>query len=123
MEDPDVCVLAEDQKNINTFSCLNQRIQELQADCEHVTEEIQRLKDAEEEVLISVDADGVLLRLGECFVPSTDDGATKLINMMLSVEERRMQTLSGEIEEIKAQMTSLKTKLYGKFGKVINLDA
>jgi len=121
-DDVDIAVLAEDQENINQFSCLNQRLQELKADCDSSAEEIQRLKDAEEEVLICVDSDSVMLAFGDCFIPSTDNAAMEYIAVRRAAEDEKTRNYAEEISSIQTQMNVLKSKLYGKFGKVINLD-
>jgi len=123
IEDCHIVVLSDDQNNINAFSCLNQRLQELKLQHENINEEIQRLKDADEEVLISMESDGILLSLGECFIPSTDDEAASQIGITRSLEEAKLVCVTKEMDKIQQDMSVLKTKLYGKFGKVINLEA
>jgi len=121
-DDSDIPVLAEDQENINKFSCLNQRLQELKSDYESASEEIQRLKDAEEEVLTCMDTDGVMLAFGDCFVPSSDDGAIEYISLRRSAQDEKMAKYTEDMSDVQSQMSLLKSKLYAKFGKVINLD-
>lgn len=124
MAAPDsVSVSREDQERINTFSCLNQKHQVLQAEINELTEELKRINDATEEVLITMHADDILLQFGECFIPSTDEEVSESLEKDRAAKEKKLEDRKKRADELSEEMSALKHKLYATFGNTINLEA
>lgn len=97
------------------------------------------LEDAEQEVLLSEDADQHAVRMGSAFLSVSEDDFNEFIEERRSVSNLyravRVYLLSflqkltakydekGEtIEKIEERQAELKTALYGRFGGNINLE-
>eukprot|EP00922_Rhytidocystis_sp_ex-Travisia-forbesii_P000388 GHVS01000586.1.p1 GENE.GHVS01000586.1~~GHVS01000586.1.p1 ORF type:complete len:146 (+),score=31.18 GHVS01000586.1:703-1140(+) len=135
-EAQEVDVTASDQKTICRFSCLVQRLQELEADFQLKKEEVQGLKDAEEEVLIrtmeglpeqpetddAAPASIAFVRYGEAFFDFGEDETMESIQQRQEKSEKEFQKMKAELETVVDQMATLKRQLYDKFGNQIQLD-
>ena len=67
VEQKDIEVAREDQERINKFSRLNMRFDELDEEITTMKSEIQAFKDAVEEVEGCMEADGILMKIGEAY--------------------------------------------------------
>jgi len=119
----DVEVTSEDQKMINSFSKLNQRYHELEAERKMMEEEIKNIQDANNDLLLSDFEGPVKYQLGEVYVEMVKDD----VQALLEKEETRITNdiagVDDKVVTIKKDMQVLKDKLYGKFTKAaINLD-
>ncbi|CAD7926754.1 unnamed protein product [Amoebophrya sp. A25] len=119
----DIEVLREDQMKINQFSRLNSEYADLSEEIEMAKKELQTLVDAEEEVQCCLEADGLLFRLGESFIPVDDMEAGERIEASRTKVETKLSTMTDRIETVKTEMDSLKKELYDKFGNSINLES
>jgi len=122
-EDVDAQVTWEDQQNINTFGKLNARLHELQDEVKSIKSEINKLDDANTELFMQTDnTELIKYQIGEAFVSVTQEGADK----MLEAEKNRLEASISDNElqqkSIRVTLAQLKVKLYGKFGKSINLE-
>ena len=59
---------------------------------------------------------------GECYFEATKDVAEELLEQQKEKKEEEMQKLKEELAGIKDELADLKSKLYGRFGKNINLE-
>jgi prefoldin subunit 4 len=59
---------------------------------------------------------------GECYFECTKDQAEELIDSQKEKIEAEISVLEEEISTIKSTLSELKGKLYGRFGKNINLE-
>jgi hypothetical protein len=65
----------------------------------------------------------VLLWSGEAFFETTDDEATAYCEAEVERLQQQLDALEAEHTHILAEQATLKTALYGRFGKSINLEA
>ena len=119
-EEAEVDVTWEDQQKINTFGRLNIRKEEIEDEVAELKEEINKINDAADEIIIS---DDIKFTVGEVFVDVQDSDAGE---EMLERERRRtkdaLNKLDSEYELVTGKMKELKAQLYAKFGKNINLE-
>merc|ERR1712223_667173 len=109
-EDKEIHILLEDQQKINQFARLNNRLEEFKDDMKSKKTEIQTLEDAGTDMMMLEDDDEKIpYQIGEVFVAMTQDEVQETL-------EEEVTKLEGKAEEIKAQMSNLKTHLYAKFG-------
>ena len=64
----------------------------------------------------------LLFTIAGFFVGVDQDEATELLDAKEEKLQEEIEALEGDLEKVLAQMTELKTKLYGKFKNSINLD-
>mmetsp|Transcript_35710 Transcript_35710/g.89666 ORF Transcript_35710/g.89666 Transcript_35710/m.89666 type:complete len:123 (-) Transcript_35710:52-420(-) len=121
MGDADVEVTWEDQKKINRFGTLNARLHDLQDVLNQKEEEIRKLEDAADQVMLT-DDDKVLYRIGEVYVAVQKDDVEGRIDNEKDAVYSQIAAKKKEIEETQAILQELKKQLYGKFKENINLD-
>ena len=122
VEQKDIEVAREDQERINKFSRLNMRFDELDEEITTMKSEIQAFKDAVEEVEGCMEADGILMKIGEAYTSVDEDSVTEKLTRLIDDSEASLSKKSDEIEHVKTGLDSLKKLLYGKFGTSINLE-
>jgi prefoldin subunit 4 len=66
--------------------------------------------------------DKVLLSLGEAFFEVDEDAATLFCEEDIDKNQKILDALQQEEEDIVEQQAALKKILYGRFGKSINLE-
>eukprot|EP00614_Pseudopedinella_elastica_P006556 CAMPEP_0172588624 /NCGR_PEP_ID=MMETSP1068-20121228/7503_1 /TAXON_ID=35684 /ORGANISM="Pseudopedinella elastica, Strain CCMP716" /LENGTH=125 /DNA_ID=CAMNT_0013384009 /DNA_START=49 /DNA_END=426 /DNA_ORIENTATION=+ len=119
-EMPDVEVRYEDQMNINEFGKLNNRLHEVQSDLKVVKERLETLEDATTELMMG--GDTVRLKMGEAFFDCSEEYATEYCERHQTTLGAQLEALTAEEAKILARQKHLKTQLYGRFGKAINLE-
>lgn len=67
--------------------------------------------------------DKVMLVLGEAFLEVSEGEATEFCEKQVDVLQEKVDKLRIEEEEILQEQAKLKSILYGRFGKSINLEA
>merc|ERR1719217_996983 len=112
----DIEVNKEDQENINKFSRMNLKFDDLEEEISKLKKQIQTYKDAVEEI------EGCMVKIGEVFTPQDEDTVTEKLNKMMDDAEKRLGEATEEIEEVKTNMDGMKKTLYAKFGSNINLE-
>lgn len=123
MQDKEIHILLEDQQKINQFARLNNRLEDLNDDVKSKKKEIQTLEDASTEMMMLVDdAEKIPYQIGEVFVQMTQDEVQEQLDKTKAELEQEVGKLNEKAEEIKSQMSDLKTHLYAKFGNAINLE-
>merc|ERR1719473_354301 len=105
----DIQVRLEDQQHINQFGRLNGRQHEL-------------LDDAANEIILADDDEPVRYAFGECYYEVTKDRAEELLDEQKDKVAEEMKVIEEELSNVKSTLADLKSKLYGRFGKNINLE-
>ena len=59
---------------------------------------------------------------GECYFEATKDQAEELLEAQKEAKAAEMDVLKGELKAVTDELADLKSKLYGRFGKNINLE-
>ncbi|CEM12125.1 unnamed protein product [Vitrella brassicaformis CCMP3155] len=115
-------VSAEDQDRINTFNKANIHNNELLAKIEAKKKSLQDLEDASEEAMITMEADALMLRVGECFIRLPEDAISEHIECEKGRLSAELEHLRAESDRLREQMDQLKATLYARFGQQINLE-
>ncbi len=84
--------------------------------------ELQMLTDAEEEVQCCLEADGLMYKFGDCFLPVDDMEASERLEKQKTATEQKLAAMTDKIETVKTEMDTAKKELYDKFGTSINLE-
>uniref|UniRef100_A0A6B2LRB2 Prefoldin subunit 4 n=1 Tax=Arcella intermedia TaxID=1963864 RepID=A0A6B2LRB2_9EUKA len=121
LEPAETEVTWNDQQMINKFGRANLRYHELLSDLKGKQTELEDLKEAENEILVS-DEEYVKYRIGEIYVSVPQSEAEEMIGKEAEKVEQQTQLISKEIDALKKIMAELKVQLYGRFGKSINLE-
>ncbi|XP_022650258.1 prefoldin subunit 4-like [Varroa jacobsoni] len=121
-ESNEVNINKEDQAQINQFARFNQRLQELENIVATKTDQIQKLQDAEEELMLGEDTDEVPYLFGDVFISLTSDDVQARLESDKESLGKELETFKEQVSEIKSKMAELKAALYGKFGSNINLE-
>eukprot|EP01125_Pyxidicula_operculata_P023252 TRINITY_DN9973_c0_g1_i1.p1 TRINITY_DN9973_c0_g1~~TRINITY_DN9973_c0_g1_i1.p1 ORF type:complete len:130 (-),score=42.60 TRINITY_DN9973_c0_g1_i1:73-462(-) len=119
--DNDVEVTWEDQKMINMFGRLNNKIQDLRYELKVRQTDLEDLQEAENEIIVS-DETIVKYRVGEIYVGVEQSDAEEMISKETQKAKEDVANIEKEIDSIKNKMNELKVKLYAKFGGNINLE-
>ena len=124
-KDVEVHVEYADQQNINKFARNNAKLTELKEEIEAKRKELTSLSDAREaldELAILSDVSSAPLLVGETFlIESTDDIFSSLDTRKNKIE-KEIDEIQQRMQTIQNLLSDLKVKLYGKFGKSINLE-
>lgn len=109
----------EDQRGLCTFGRMNRRFQELDVEIRRRVNDVEKLTDAADEIII---ADDVKYVFGEAFVTLNCDDVAALIDSKKSVIEGELSALQSEKQELEKSMNALKSVLYAKFGSQVYLE-
>jgi len=123
VKDKEIHILLEDQQKINQFARLNNRLEEFKDDITAKKTEIQTLEDASTDMMMLEDDDEKIpYQIGEVFVSMTQDEVQETLDNTKESCNEEVTKLEEKADEVKAQMSDLKTHLYAKFGNAINLE-
>ncbi|KAG1677947.1 hypothetical protein FOA52_001365 [Chlamydomonas sp. UWO 241] len=111
----------EDQKRINTFSRLNARVHEFEAQLKAKKKLLEDLEDAENELMLS-DEETIKFIVGDCFVHLEKDSADDRLASITGDTKSEIADISKQIKGTQEQLAELKSVLYGKFKDTINLE-
>jgi prefoldin subunit 4 len=74
-------------------------------------------------VLLADDEPGVMkLLIGEAFVDVSGDEARDFVTRVLAEDKAVKEALDAELAQLLQRQEVLKKKLYGRFGRAINLE-
>jgi prefoldin subunit 4 len=82
---------------------------------------LERLDDASTELMMA-SGDKVMLLIGESFFDTTEDLATEYCEQEVERMQGLLDKLAGEEDTIVEKQVGLKERLYGRFGKSIQLE-
>ncbi|KAH8739848.1 hypothetical protein FG386_002067 [Cryptosporidium ryanae] len=119
----DINVTYEDQKQINRFSSLLCRKNELVSELEKLkTERFVFIYSNKTCSSVQSNDFSFRIRFGESYYHASEEEATERIEQLKNQVQSTIDTLSDELSTVQQEMQSLKTNLYLKFGSNINLD-
>lgn len=116
-----VDVRLEDQQKINTFSRLNTRLHELEAQLAGKKSDAEDLEEAGNEVML-LDDEHVPYVVGECLVHLPREDVEERLQTALDEVQAEAKGIEGQIKATKQRMQELKAILYARFGTAINLE-
>ena len=73
-----------DQERINEFGCLNNRLNELRADLQQITDDMEKLDDATSEMMLVTNGKFMIL-MGEAFIECDEDSITEYCDEKIEV--------------------------------------
>lgn len=120
-EENDAEVRRVDQENINKFGRLNARLHEVRGERDGLKKKLERIDDASTELMMG-SGDKVMLLLGDAFFEATEEEATEHCEAEVEKHQAAIDDLETEESDILEQQSELKTTLYARFGKSINLE-
>jgi len=83
---------------------------------------LERLDDASTELMMVTNGDQCMLQLGDAFFETTDEEATEHCDTKVDVYQAQIDKLEEEANDIVEKQNELKSILYARFGKSINLE-
>ena len=120
-DEVDVEVRLEDQLQINEFGRNNDRISEMKHEVKTMQEELERLDDANTELMMQ-DGDNVRLMVGDSFLHVSEDFCTDHLEQKQGQEQEKLDALKATLTELMQRQEVLKRGLYSRFGTSINLE-
>ncbi|KAJ3148558.1 hypothetical protein HDU89_004655 [Geranomyces variabilis] len=121
-DEADTEVTWADQQNINAFSRLNMKIQNLEDAYAERKKEKEYLDDLSSELELADEDELIPYRIGDAFVSLPLEACLKRIEAEQSELSSELEVASKKIDGIQAEMDKLKVVLYRKFGNSINLE-
>ncbi|KAI8590726.1 hypothetical protein HDU88_003461 [Geranomyces variabilis] len=121
-DEADTEVTWADQQNINAFSRLNMKIQNLEDAYAERKKEKEYLDDLSSELELADEDELIPYRIGDAFVSLSLEACLKRIEAEQSELSSELEVASKKIDGIQAEMDKLKVVLYRKFGNSINLE-
>ncbi|KND01762.1 tubulin-binding prefolding complex subunit GIM3 [Spizellomyces punctatus DAOM BR117] len=121
-EEADAEVTWEDQQNINAFSRLNMKLQNLEEAYEEKKKEKEYLDDLSSELELADEDELIKYRIGDAFVSLPLSTCQERIEEEQSNLSDELGQVSSRIGDITEKMNQLKVILYKKFGNSINLE-
>ena len=121
--DEEVEVRREDQDRINDFGVLHKQLEECVEKRKTIQAELDYLEDAEQEVMLAGDDSGTFqVQLGSTYVKVDEDEFNQILEERRSEYEAQMEELNSKLGDLESRKADLKSTLYSRFGKTINLD-
>ena len=124
-KDVEIHVEYVDQQSINKFARNNAKLTELKEEIEAKRKELTSLSDAREaldELSILSDIPTAPLLVGETFLIESTESIFTSLDVRKNKLEKEIDDIQQRIQVIQNLLSDLKVKLYGKFGKSINLE-
>ncbi|XP_065316328.1 uncharacterized protein LOC135925089 [Gordionus sp. m RMFG-2023] len=119
-DDSDINIKKEDQEKINQFAITHAKDTELNVELNQIKKDLDSLKDASEEILITEEND-IPYMIGENFVLCDKDDIENKIQQQTELYQKRKMEIANEIEELTKIKDKLKAELTAKLGTSINL--
>lgn len=117
-------VRREDQDSINRFSRLHQRSLTIQEDIETAQKILDDHEEVQNELALSLDEDErIPYRIGDSFVLLSITAIQTILEDETRKQSEHIAQLEQKRHSVEEEMTSLKVKLYARFGRTINLEA
>ncbi|GAB7353950.1 hypothetical protein MBLNU459_g4551t1 [Dothideomycetes sp. NU459] len=122
-EGEEIEVRREDQDKINRFSTLHQKEKILEAELKGKEKEKEDLEEVSTELELADEDEKVSYKVGDSFfLLSLDEVQEHLAASVTKIEEE-VTAVEEKLSEAREEMQQLKTALYGRFGRSINLEA
>ncbi|KAJ3629909.1 hypothetical protein MTP99_014272 [Tenebrio molitor] len=121
--DSDVHISYEDQQKINKFARLNAKLEDLKEEVKVKENDLKSLEEACDEIALFDEDEKIPYLVGEVFIFQDIDTTQKCLDEAKKRIEQNIVDLKTNSDEVKNQMSDLKSHLYGKFGSHINLEA
>ncbi|KAI7852782.1 Prefoldin subunit 4 [Circinella umbellata] len=121
-DDSEVEVSWTDQQNINEFSKLNAKIDNLDEEYEKLKQEKEYLDDVSMELELADEDEPIRHKIGDAFVHIPVSEALERVEKDTDKLNLQMESLQSDMNSVQDKMSELKKVLYAKFGNSINLE-
>ncbi|KAJ1927515.1 hypothetical protein IWQ60_002862 [Tieghemiomyces parasiticus] len=121
-EDADIQVTWEDQNNINSFSKLNVKFEDLQETFAAKKLELEYLDDLAMELELADEDEPISYKVGDVFMLVSLEEAQERIQTEKDRLEVAIQGMRGDLQTMEDTLAALKKGLYAKFKSAINLE-
>ncbi|KAJ1928881.1 hypothetical protein IWQ60_001677 [Tieghemiomyces parasiticus] len=121
-EDADIQVTWEDQNNINSFSKLNVKFEDLQETFAAKKLELEYLDDLAMELELADEDEPISYKVGDVFMLVSLEEAQERIQAEKDRLEEVIQGMRGDLQTMEDTLAALKKVLYAKFKSAINLE-
>ncbi|KAK3654444.1 hypothetical protein LTR56_004074 [Elasticomyces elasticus] len=116
-------VRREDQEKINRFSRLHSREKGLDEQLKAREKEKEDLEEISTELELADEDEKVPYRIGDSFFSLPVSEVQGLLSSSVEKIDTNVGSLEAKLSELRDEMQELKTALYGRFGRSINLEA
>ncbi|KAI9262185.1 Prefoldin subunit 4 [Phascolomyces articulosus] len=120
--DADIEVSWADQQNINEFSKLNAKIDNLEDQYDKLKQEKEYLDDVSMELELADEDEPIRHKIGDAFVHIPVSEALERVEKDTEKLNLQMESLQSDMTSVQDKMSELKKVLYAKFGNSINLE-
>ncbi|KAK5164464.1 uncharacterized protein LTR77_009670 [Saxophila tyrrhenica] len=112
-----------DQERINRFSRIHSRQKALEDELKGKQKDKEDLEEISTELELADEDEKVPYKIGETFFNLPIPEVQELLSSSVERIDGEVTTLEERISEISEEMSDLKSALYGRFGRSINLEA
>merc|ERR1711907_433388 len=121
-EVPDVDVEKADQQRINLFGRLNNKKHFIEDEIKSIKDKLSNYEDAQTEMMLMDDEDKVKFAVGDTYSCLDADSANEKLEEEIEELQKLLEKQEADMALVEETMGELKTQLYAKFGKSINLE-
>ncbi|PNS18195.1 hypothetical protein CAC42_7564 [Sphaceloma murrayae] len=122
-ESEEVEVRKEDQEKINRFSTLHRKVAILEDDLKAKQKEKEDLEEISNELELADEDEKISYKIGDSFMLLPLERVQELLSQAVGGVDDEVNKVEEKLDQLREEMTGLKTALYGRFGKSINLEA
>ncbi|KAF2216554.1 hypothetical protein CERZMDRAFT_109421 [Cercospora zeae-maydis SCOH1-5] len=115
-------VRKEDQDKINRFSRLHSREKGLEEEIKVKQKDKEDLEEISSELELADEDDKVPYKIGDSFFNLPVSEVQELLSAAVERIDGEVSAVEEKLSEYREEMQTLKTALYGRFGKSINLE-
>ncbi|CAK1361613.1 Prefoldin subunit 4 [Cercospora beticola] len=115
-------VRKEDQDKINRFSRLHSREKGLEEELKVKQKDKEDLEEISGELELADEDDKVPYKIGDSFFNLPVSEVQELLSAAVERIDGEVSAVEEKLSEYREEMQTLKTALYGRFGKSINLE-
>ncbi|KAK8194389.1 hypothetical protein M8818_007579 [Zalaria obscura] len=116
-------VRREDQDKINRFSTLHQKEKLLEEELKQKEKEKEDLEEISSELELADEEEKVPYKIGDSFVSLPVSEVQELLAGSIEKIDTEVSEVEEKLSGLRDEMQGLKTALYGRFGRSINLEA
>ncbi|THZ86944.1 hypothetical protein D6C84_02097 [Aureobasidium pullulans] len=116
-------LLQADLKTKEVRSRLNMRVQNYMVDLYIVQKEKEDLEEVSSELELADEDEKVSYKIGDSFFLLPLPEVQELLAASIEKIDSDVTAVEGKLSELREEMQQLKTALYGRFGRSINLEA
>merc|ERR1712100_101420 len=120
-EVPDVDVEKADQQRINLFGRLNNKKHFIESEIKDIKDKLSNYEDAQTEMMLLDDDDKIKYAIGDTYSCLDSESAGEMLDAEIEELQKQLEKQEKDMEVVVDTMGELKTHLYAKFGKAINL--